>query len=203
MAPDKTVYLAQGGFNISEDSKPDFDFFIITYDFKKNYGYIGKKGKNSWKLYTILGRTPMVLGSPDNHYYFKSFEECVQHLEKLAQAKVEIRYIEVENDTSSDTDFIRQIGDGNLYGSDKTINELIALNNLTLTPGANYKLELYLDYLKNPKPGAVKFSDFVHNGMTFHLMTERHKNRIKALEEQLEAERKLIRPEDVPDFDLE
>ena len=201
MATTKTIYLVQGGLNLSEDSKPDFDFFIITYDFKKNYGYIGRKGKNSWKLYTILGRTPMVLGSPDNHYYFKSFEDCVQQLEKLSEAEIEIRYIEVENEITNDSTDIRSIAGSNLYGSEKDISELIVSNNLTLTPGATYKLELYIEFLK--RPAAVTFSDFVHNGMTFHLMTDRHKQRIKALEEQLEVERKIIRPEDIPDFDVE
>jgi len=201
MAATNTIYLVQGGLNLTEDSKPDFDFFIITYDFKKNYGYIGRKGKNSWKLYTILGRTPMVLGSPDNHYHFNNFEDCVQHLEKLSNAEVKIRYIETEDETTPPSTNIRPIGGGNLYGSEKTIEELIATNNLTLTPGAEYKLELYVEYLK--RPATVTFSDYVHNGMTFHLMTERHKHRIKALEEQLKIERNLIRPEDIPDFDVE
>jgi len=197
----KTIYLVQGGLNLSEDSKTDFDFFIITYDLKKNFGYIGKKGKNTWKLYTTLGRSPMVLGSPDNHYYFKSFEECVQHLGKLSKSEVEIRYIKFENEIIDSSPDIRSIGGGNLYGSEKTINELIVSNNLTLTPGAAYKLELYIEHLNKPAEG--KFSDFVINGMTFHLMTERHKQRIKDLEQQIEAERKIIRPDDIPDFDIE
>ncbi|MEO8772303.1 MAG: hypothetical protein ABI402_19550 [Ferruginibacter sp.] len=201
MAATNTIYLVQGGLNLTEDSKPDFDFFIITYDFKKNYGYIGRKGKNSWKLYTILGRTPMVLGSPDNHYHFKNFEDCVKHLKKLSNAEVQICYIETEDEAIPSSADLRPIGGGNLYGSEKTIEELIATNNLTLTPGAEYKLELYVEFLK--RPATVTFSDFVHNGMTFHLMTERHKHRIKALEDQLEVERKLIRPEDIPDFDIE
>ena len=200
MANNKTIYLVQGGLNLSKDSKADFDFFIITYDFKKNYGYIGKKGKNSWKLYSILGRTPMVLGSPDNHYYFKSFEDCLQQLEKLSESKIEIRYIEVENDITDNSPDIRSIAGSNLYGSEKSIDELITSNNWTLTPGAVYKLELYLEYLN--KPASVKFSDFVINGMTFHLMTERHNQRIKNLEQQLEVEKKIIRPDDIPDFEI-
>lgn len=201
MATDKTVYLVQGGLNLSKDSKPDFDFFIITYDFKKNYGYIGKKGKNSWKLYTILGKTPMVLGSPDNHYFFKSFEDCVHQLEKLAEANVKTQYIEVANDLKNETTDLKNFGDGNLYGSDKTINELLSTRKLVLTPGATYKLELYFEYLK--RPNAAPFTDYVHNGMTFHLITERHKQRIKILEQQLENEKYIIRPEDIPDFDIE
>jgi len=201
MANNKTIYLIQGGLNLSEDSNADLDFFIITCDFKQNYGYVGKKGKNSWKLYTILGRTPMVLRSPDNHYYFKSFEDCVKQLSKLSESEVEIRYIEKENNLPDNSPDIKSIAGSSLYKSEKKVLELASSKAWTLTPGAEYKLELYLESVNSNT--MVKFSDIVINGTTFHIITERHEQRIKFLEEQLEMERKIIRPEDIPDFDPE
>ncbi len=112
------IYLVQGGMTPSENS--DFDFFIITYDFKENFGYIGKKGKNFWKLYTILGRSPMVLGSPENHYYFKTFEDCAERLKTLSGSEVEIRYIDSQDDSIEESADIRSVAGGSMHVSERT-----------------------------------------------------------------------------------
>lgn len=194
------LYLVQGGIGNSEN--PDLDFYLIMYsDLKGNWGYIGKKGKNYWKLYTIIGKSPIVLGSSENHYYFKNFEQCIEKLQELSGCEIEIQYILTNEDIYETDDDIKSVAGSSIYSSDKSLDELINSQNWSLTPGANYKLELFLDYMNSR--AKIQFSDNVINGTTFHIISNRHSARIEDLKRQIEIEKYLIRPEDIPDFDIE
>lgn len=197
MSTSKILYLLQGGF---DKKNPDHNFYLITYDFKRNHGYIGKKGRNSWKLYTPLYSNPQIPKPESYHNYFKTFLECIEHLKKLTNDQVEIRQIEPVSETENS--YLEKIDTSNQekYNSDKSVLELASSEQMTLTLGAEYKLELYIDFLK--KKESEQLSNEFINGSTFNLITKRHKARIKRLEDELLNEKNIIRPEDVPDFDL-
>ncbi len=87
-----------------------------------------------------------------------------------------------------------------LYHSDKSLDELLATKDFSLTPGADYKLELYM---LSKEKGSIKFTDSVVNGTTFKFILDKHSERIEQLERQLESEKSIIRPEDIPDFEID
>ncbi len=215
----KILYLVQGGISRNSsvnnnEVSPDKNFYVITFDFEKNFGYIGKKGKNWWKLYTILGRTPMILGSPDNHYHFKTFEDCVAKLEILAKVKVEIKYIDesteiIDNSKNEDFEYSKYIDEGSGFihkfpSSEANVKAVLLSKDYLLTPGADYKLELFFEtHFANSEKTGLKISNSVMNGLTIVNTIKNHSDRIAALEKELEMERKIIRPEDIPDFKIE
>lgn len=79
------LYLVKDGINdIGCKTKDGYqlletDFYLITYDFKTNEGYIEKKGTNLWRLYTQVGQN---LGK-SRYFNFSEFSECVNKLRQL------------------------------------------------------------------------------------------------------------------------
>lgn len=57
----------------------DTDFHLITYDFKKNEGYIDKKGEDYWQLYTQVGQKV----GQSRYHKFPDFRQCVEKLKEL------------------------------------------------------------------------------------------------------------------------
>lgn len=49
------------------------NFFLITYDFASNEGYIDKMETNRWRLYTQVGQK---IGK-DRYHHFQTFQECI------------------------------------------------------------------------------------------------------------------------------
>jgi hypothetical protein len=57
----------------------DSDFHLITYNFKTNEGYVDKKGKNHWRLYTQVGQK----FGQNRYHKLLDFEQCVEKLKEL------------------------------------------------------------------------------------------------------------------------
>jgi hypothetical protein len=67
------------------------NFYLLTYG-KNNEGYIEKKSKNNWRLYTQVGETETLRrlnkeGIKDKtrirYHHFATFEECIEKLYEL------------------------------------------------------------------------------------------------------------------------
>ncbi len=67
------------------------DFYLLTYG-KNNEGYIEKKSKNKWRLYTQVGEPETLKnlnkeGIKDRYriryHHFATFEECIEKLYEL------------------------------------------------------------------------------------------------------------------------
>jgi hypothetical protein len=54
-------------------------FYLITYDFETNEGYVEEKGKKHWRLYTRIGQK---IGE-GRHHEFITFEQCLAKLKEL------------------------------------------------------------------------------------------------------------------------
>lgn len=81
-----TIYLVRDGIvNIGFVSTKNnqqlinTNFYLITYDFKKNFGYIEKKDINLWRLYTSIGQKI----NESRYHHFNTLEECVNKLKEL------------------------------------------------------------------------------------------------------------------------
>jgi hypothetical protein len=59
------------------------NYYLISYDFKSNHGYIEKKAEDSWKLYTSIG--PVSIPMESRYHFCSSFEECVAKLKELSE----------------------------------------------------------------------------------------------------------------------
>jgi predicted DNA-binding WGR domain protein len=55
------------------------NFYLITYDFKTNEGYVEKKGENYWRLYTQIGQK----FGQSRYHQFTAFEQCIKKLKEL------------------------------------------------------------------------------------------------------------------------
>ena len=63
-------------------------FYLLTYTFNDNIGYIGKRDDGTWRLYTSIGNPP---DFKYRYHHFSSFEDCVQKLQELSgENKVEV-----------------------------------------------------------------------------------------------------------------
>jgi len=75
---------------VSKDGKQlkDGRFYLLTYSFKDNTGYIRKREDGTWRLYTSIGNPP---DFKKRYHRFASFEECVEKLQELSgENKVEV-----------------------------------------------------------------------------------------------------------------
>ncbi|MDR7210993.1 hypothetical protein [Flavobacterium piscis] len=93
------VYLVKDGIiNVGciKDKKnqqvTNTNFYLITFNFKTNYGYIGKRNETKWRLYTSIGQ----LINKKRYYHFNSLEECVSKLENLNNGNMVIVINNVE-----------------------------------------------------------------------------------------------------------
>ena len=57
----------------------DTNFYLITYDFKTNEGYVEKKGENYWRLYTQVGQKVR----KSRYHKLSDFSQCVEKLKEL------------------------------------------------------------------------------------------------------------------------
>lgn len=58
----------------------NIDYYLMSYNFKSNNGYLKRTGNKNWKLYTQIGITQSGKGG---YFYFKSIEEAIQKLKEL------------------------------------------------------------------------------------------------------------------------
>tara|TARA_R100000306_G_C4364743_1_gene137054 strand:+ start:1210 stop:1518 length:309 start_codon:yes stop_codon:yes gene_type:complete len=54
-------------------------YYVISYNFKSNEGYIERKGSNVWRLYTQVGQK---LGQ-SRYHSFTTFNGCIKKLIEL------------------------------------------------------------------------------------------------------------------------
>lgn len=55
------------------------NFYLITYNFKTNEGYIELKSDNRWRLYTQIGQS----FNQTRYHHFMSFNECIEKIKEL------------------------------------------------------------------------------------------------------------------------
>jgi hypothetical protein len=79
------LYLVKDGIKnvgcLIKNEKQFFNtnFYLLTYDFKTNEGYIDKKGQNYWRLYTQVGQKY----GQSRYNELPSFKECINRLKEL------------------------------------------------------------------------------------------------------------------------
>lgn len=79
------VYLVKDGIiNVGFISKnkeqvKNTNFFLITIDFKTNFGYVQKRKTSEWRLYTSIGQ----LMNKKRYYHFDTLVECINKLKVL------------------------------------------------------------------------------------------------------------------------
>lgn len=196
----KKLYVVKGGLAKKNEINVN-SFYLLTPNLKENVGYIGKRGKNQWRLYTVIAPpTQNLNGNPDYRYYhFSSFEECIIKLKEISKYPVEI----IENYFKESEISIKEVtasqlkeenGLSNIPNSERSILSYFTDKKISLTPGANYKLELYLESLKD-------LMNLGFNSTVLNDILDRHEERIKQLRNQLQEELFIIRPEDIPDVD--
>lgn len=59
------------------------NFYLLSYDFKSNEGFIEKKNENCWRLYTQVEQK----WKQSRYYSFSTFSDCIQKLIELKQDK--------------------------------------------------------------------------------------------------------------------
>lgn len=81
------IYLVKDGIkgvgclvNNQGDQIFGSNFYLITYDFKTNEGYIEKKGTKYWRLYTQVGQQ---LGK-SRYFKYSDLPECIEKLKTLS-----------------------------------------------------------------------------------------------------------------------
>jgi hypothetical protein len=78
------LYLIQDGIKnvgynkINDAHSFGSNYYLITYDFKTNEGYIDKR-TNNWRLYTQVGQKL----NQNRYYHFESFDGCIARLIEL------------------------------------------------------------------------------------------------------------------------
>lgn len=75
----KDGIMGVGCITSNEEQVHGTNFYLITYDFKTNEGYIEKKDESYWRLYTQVGQK---LGQ-SRYHKFTAFEQCVEKLKEL------------------------------------------------------------------------------------------------------------------------
>ena len=191
------IFLVKGGFANTPDNPIKDDFFLITKDFKGNNGYIGKRSNKVWRLYTHYGSISDVKSSCYHHY--PTFEECVQKLKELSQSSIDIVDNYYREKISLSKEEVKvEYGPRNEtpWNENSALTQLFDAN-FTLTPGANFKLELFLE---SSNDEGIIFSQQITNATTFNMIIQLHNERIEKLKAELQGEMSIIRPEDIPNF---
>ena len=180
----------------------DGTFYLLTYDFKSNIGYVGKKSTNLWRLYTTIGSTN---DFKSRYHHFPNFLECVQKLQELSgDTKVEV--IEsaevgtivkpVEHSIKTPSTFKE------ISSEEKELIWTLSMfkeKGFKLTPGAEYKLELLFEEIYSIPEKDKKFEDRLK---IVKQTTMNQSKRIKGLQPLVDkTELTLIRPEDIPDLE--
>ena len=65
----------------------NINYYLLTYDYKSNVGYIEKKSAHLWRLYTSIGCNA---DFKSRYHHCTTFEECIDTLEDLFNLKTEI-----------------------------------------------------------------------------------------------------------------
>lgn len=194
------IFLVKGGLANTFDNPIKDDFYLITKDFKRNHGYIGKRSDKVWRLYTPLGYNKSVTGGKSNYYHhYPTFEECVEKLKQLSQSLIEIvdNYYKEKISLGKAEMQVEYGPVGNTPWNENSALSQLFDANFTLTPGANFKLELFLE---SSNDEGIIFSQQVTNATTFNMIMHLHKERIEKLKAELQSEMSIIRPEDIPNF---
>ncbi|MCD9564269.1 hypothetical protein [Tenacibaculum maritimum] len=55
------------------------NYYLITYNFETNEGYIDKKEIKKWRLYTQVGQK----FAKKRYHHFQTFDECLEKLKEL------------------------------------------------------------------------------------------------------------------------
>ena len=179
----------------------DGTFYLITYDFKSNTGYVGKKSTNLWRLYTTIGSTN---DFKSRYHHFPSFLECVQKLQELSRdtkvdviesAEVGIIANPIEHSIKTSSAFKE------ISSEEKELTWTLSVfkeKGFKLTPGAEYKLELLFEEIYSI-PEKDKSEDVLK---IVQQATMNQSTRIKGVQTLVNnAELTLIEPEDIPDLE--
>lgn len=84
---DKKLYLVKDGIDTShiraEDGKRVYNtnYYSVTFDLKRNEGYITKINESKWKLYTQVGQKI----NTSRYYFSPTFEGIVDKLLELSK----------------------------------------------------------------------------------------------------------------------
>ncbi len=65
--------------DLQENQILNTNFYLLTYDFRSNEGYIEKQQNNTWKVYTQIGQKL----SESRYHTANNLEECIVILKKL------------------------------------------------------------------------------------------------------------------------
>ncbi|MEO8771254.1 MAG: hypothetical protein ABI402_14260 [Ferruginibacter sp.] len=195
------LYVLKGGLKKRENIIEEETFYLLTYDLKGNVGYIGRRSKILWRLYTIIGGGTIKNSNADDwrYHHFETFKECIEKLKLISKVPVEV-IDNVLNESTVPINTNVQIASSynNIPKLDESVLEQIAKMGFQITPGAVYKLELYLESLKD-KP--VVFARNVENATVYNSIFTCHQGRLEELKARLKNEESIIRPDDIPDFE--
>ncbi len=180
----------------------DGTFYLLTYDFKSNVGYIGKRAVNEWRLYTTVGSKQDL---KSRYHHFSNLIECVHKLQELSP-NVQVKLIEsFENkEAVVPVNFGPKSSSSAIEATpkEKELSWLISIfqdKRFSLTKGAEYKLELLLEEVHIILEKTDKFNDkmtIVEEALA------NYSRRISQLQEHSNlSELNLIRPEDIPNLE--
>lgn len=125
----RTLYLVKDGIKsvgckLDSNGNQIFrtNFYLITYDFITNEGYIERKEINEWRLYTQIGQS---LGQ--SRYHTKpTLNECIEQLKSLSQGK-NIRLLTYKEANKlildMNTEILRKVIDKDFNDLKESINE--------------------------------------------------------------------------------
>lgn len=175
----------------------DGTFYLLTYDFKSNVGYIGQKAANLWRLYTTVGSTH---DFKSRYHHFPNFLTCVQKLQELS-GKVKVEVIAIVDVKSKQNSKVKSFTDKEISDENKELTWILSVfeeKGFTLTVGAEYKLELLFEEIYSIPSKDKKFEDRLKIVKQTALNQSKRIDALKPLVEKFEL--KLIRPEDIPDL---
>jgi len=107
-------------------------FYLLTYNFKSNVGYIEKKTSTIWQLYTSVGTS---IGLSSRYHRFDSFEKCINKLKELCNTEVIVcsneDVLSFEKTEKENIDLIKLLKDefDEIIGLEKVKNEILNLLN--------------------------------------------------------------------------
>lgn len=194
------LYVVNGKIMPSDEFSYRDTYFSLTFDLKSEVGAIKKASSDYWVLITnIEGAAEMhksqkSFGDKEAYYqHYRTFELCLERLNKISKWPVElindddhrnlILYYKMEE--SGELEFVPK--------SKIPVLKQLLIDNYQITPGAEFKLELYFEYLKK---GNLQFAENVLNATIYKHILQLHTTRMI-------HEKSIIRPEDIPDFDIE
>ena len=175
-------------------------YYSLTFDFKNEVGAIKRASGEFWVLTTTIEgaeemhKSKTSLGDKEAYYqHYRTFELCLERLKKICKWSVEV----INDDDQRNLILYYKIDEPGELGfvpkSKIPVLEQLLVDNYRITPGAEFKLELYLESLKK---GKVQFVDSVLNATIYKHIMQLHTARMI-------NEKSIIRPEDIPDFDNE